>query len=214
MTRHKLVILGTRVFAEEVADLVRDCEEFELTAFGENWDRKRAGGSLHGHPIIWVEDLRPFAETHLAVCAIGTTQRSLFVDQARDLGFAFACVEHPNARISPTAVVGRGTIISAGVVIAAHATIGSHVIINRGALIGHHTKIGDFVTVCPGANIAGSVRIGERAYIGIGAIITDNITIGAGTFVGAGSVVTVNVEDQTQVFGNPAKVVRRNISPN
>jgi sugar O-acyltransferase (sialic acid O-acetyltransferase NeuD family) len=211
--KQKLVILGTRAFAEEVADLVSDCEEFELAAFGENFDRALAGTSLLGRPVIWVDDLRSLTGTHLAVCAIGTTQRSLFVCQAKELGLRFATIRHPTARISSAAVLGPGTIVSAGCIIAAHTSVGSHVIINRGALVGHHTNIGNFVTVSPGANIAGRVRIGDASYIGMGAIILNDTQVGSGALIGAGSVVTKNVEDRVQVVGVPAKVVRRDIAP-
>ena len=155
--KQKLVILGTRSFAEEVADLVSDSEEFELTAFGENFDQSAAGTSLRGRPIIWVDDLRSLSDTHLAVCAIGTTKRSLFIRQAEELGFRFASICHPTARISRQTVLGPGTIVSAGCIIGAHTSVGSHVIINRGVLVGHHTSIGNMVTISPGANIAGRV---------------------------------------------------------
>jgi sugar O-acyltransferase (sialic acid O-acetyltransferase NeuD family) len=211
--KQKLVILGTRRFAEEIADLVSDCAEFELTAFGENWDKSVAGGSLLGRPILWVDDLKALADTHMAVCAIGTTKRSLFVHQAEELGFRFATICHPTARVSRTVVLGPGTIVSAGSILAAHASCGSHVIVNRGVLLGHHSAVGDFVTISPGANIGGGVRIGNHSYVGMGAIILHDMEIGSGALIGAGSVVTRNVKDRVQVMGVPAKVVRRDISP-
>src|SRR4026208_2003702 len=96
--KHKLIILGTRTFAEEVADLVSDSDEYALEAFGENWERERCGRPLVGRPVIWVDELAPLAAPHYAVCAIGTPQRSRFVDQAARLGFRFAILRHPAAR--------------------------------------------------------------------------------------------------------------------
>jgi acetyltransferase EpsM len=158
--KRKLIILGTRTFAEEVADLVSNGDEYALEAFGENWERERCGHPLLGRPVIWVDDLAPLAATHHAVCAIGTPQRSRFVDQAARLGFRFAILRHPAARVSRTAGLGAGSIVSVAAAIAAHAVIGDHVIVNRGTLIGHHTRVGDVTTISPGANIAGSVEIG------------------------------------------------------
>jgi sugar O-acyltransferase (sialic acid O-acetyltransferase NeuD family) len=209
--RQKLIILGSRIFSEEVADLVSECADLELVAFGENWERERCNDTLLGYPIIWIDDLAPFAPTHRAVCGIGTTHRSLFVGQARDLGFEFAVVRHPSARVSATSTVGKGSILSVGVIVGAHTTIGEHVIINRGSLIGHHTRIGDFVTVSPGANIAGAIEIGEGTYIGMGAIVLDHIKIGSHSVVGAGAVVTKDVPDNVQVLGVPAQITKTNI---
>jgi acetyltransferase EpsM len=209
--RAKLIILGTRVFAEEVADLVADCAEFELVAFGENWDRTRCGRPLLGLPVIWVDELGPLAATHVAICAIGTTHRSAFVRQVEAMTFRFATVRHPTARVSRTSTVGPGSILSAGVIVAAHTTIGGHVIVNRGSLIGHHTAIGDCVTISPGANIAGRITIGDGTYVGMGAIILDSLKIGSGSVIGAGSLVTKDVPDNVQVMGVPARITKKGV---
>lgn len=205
--RNKLIILGTHLFAEEVADLVADCDRFELVAFVENWDRGRAGSTLLGHPIIWVDDLAPLAPTHEAICAIGTTRRAAFVEQVQALGVRFATVCHPTARVSPTAAVGGGSILSAGAIVAAHTTLGRHVIVNRGSLIGHHTVIGDYVTISPGANVAGCVRIGSGSYVGMGAVILDRVTVGESAVVGAGALVARDVPDNGEVVAVPARLL-------
>lgn len=57
MAAAPLAILGTHTFAEEVADLVEQIGEHELVAFVENWDRERAGRTLAGRPVIWVDEL-------------------------------------------------------------------------------------------------------------------------------------------------------------
>lgn len=209
--RPKLVVLGTRIFAEEVADLVSDGDDYELTAFAENYERERCARPLLGLPVIWVDDLGPLAATHVAVCAIGTTRRFGFVQTVEAMGFGFASVRHPSARVSRTSTVGAGSILSASVVVASHTAIGRHVIVNRGALIGHHTTIGDYVTISPGANIAGRVAIGARTYVGIGAIVLDSLSIGSGAIVGAGSVVTKDVPDGVQVLGVPARITKERV---
>lgn len=206
--KRKLIILGNRTFAEEVADLVSEGDDYELEAFAENWERERCVRPLLGHRVIWVDDLAPFAATHEAVCAIGSPRRSLFVDQAESLGFRFATVKHPSARVSRTAIAGAGTIVSVGVVVAAQAVIGRHVILNRGSLIGHHTRVGDYCTISPGANIAGSVDIGAGTYVGIGAVISDHLKVGAACVVTAGAVVVGDVPDGAHVGGVPARLIR------
>ena len=207
----KLVVLGSRAFAEEVADLVSDCPEFELTTFGENWERGRCERLLLGLPVVWVDELAPLAASHAAVCAIGTTRRRGFIEQVETLGFRFATVRHPTARVSRTSTLGAGTIVSAGVMIAAHTTIGRHVILNRGSLIGHHTRIGDGVTISPGANIAGRVTVGDGTYVGMGAIVLDSHTVGRGAVIGAGSLVTRDVPDHVEVMGVPARITRERV---
>ena len=206
-----LVVLGTHHFAPEVLDLVSETPGFRVDAFVENLDRARTDEPIEGLPVLWIDDAAELAATHLAVCALGTTKRRRIVEEAQALGFRFATVVHPVARVSARSELGEGTIASVGVVVAARTRIGRHVILNRGALVGHDTEIGDFVTVGPGANVAGLCRIGSGAYLGIGCVIRDRVTIGEGAVVGAGAVVTADVPERVQVTGVPARVVKEGV---
>ena len=206
-----LLVLGTRTFAVEVADLAGDVGDFRVTGFVENLEPSRCKETLEGLPIIWVDDLRNLVHSHQAVCGLSTTFRSRFTDQVDALGMRFASLVHPSARVSSTSSFDEGTIVSVGAIIASHTHLGRHVIVNRGALIGHHTQVGNFVTIQPGANIAGACRIGDATYVGMGAIVIDHITIGAHSVVGAGAVVTQDVPDNVLVAGVPARVVKENI---
>ena len=211
MNKKPLIVLGSHAFAEEVADLVSDSENYVVSAFAENWDISRTELLLQGVPGKWIDDLPEYVDTHEVICAIGTTKRSKFIRQVEKMGFKFAILQHPCARVSTTSDVGEGCILNAGVVIAAHSSIGQHVIVNRGTLIGHHTSIGNYVTISPGANIAGRVTIGDSTYIGMGAIILNDISIGSHAAIGAGSVVAKDVPDNVQVVGFPAMVSKENI---
>ena len=98
-SRPKLIILGTRLFAEEVADLVGDGTAYDLAGFAENWERERCRAPFLGLPVHWVDDLTPLAATHLAVCAIGTTRRAAYITQVEGMDFRFGTVLHPTARV-------------------------------------------------------------------------------------------------------------------
>jgi acetyltransferase EpsM len=206
-----LLILGARIFALEVADLVSEITRFQLAGFVENLDPDRCLQHLDGFPIYWVDELARFASTHSGVCAFGSTRRKAFIQQAAAQGFPFATLVHPAARLSPTSTAGPGTVIWPGAIVSAHTHIGEHVLINRGALIGHNVEVGDCVTVGAGANVAGCCRIGSGSYIAMGAVIVERLTIGAGAVVAAGSVVTRDVPDHVMVAGMPAVIVKREV---
>ena len=206
--RRKIVILGTSLGAEHLADLIGECPELELTAFAENWDRDRCARPLLGYPVLWIDDLPPLATTHQAVCALATTERWRFVQPVEAMGFEFAVVRHPTAHVSPSARLGPGTTVSVGAIVGAHTILGRHVIVHRGCLIAHHTTVGDYVTFGPGANVAGAVTIGDRTWIGMGSIVIDYRSVGTGSVVGAGAVVTKDVPDHVQVVGVPARITK------
>lgn len=209
--RQPLLILGTRDFSYEIAELAEETGRFEVAGFVENLSRDRCRDTLEGLPIHWIDDVDALARTHLAVCGIGTTRRRIFAEQAAARGLRFATVVHPTARVPASATVGEGTIVSAGAMVGTRATLGRHVFLNRGALVGHHTALGDYASVMPGANIAGFCTIEEAAYVAIGAVIVDRITVGTGSVVGAGAVVVSDVPANTQVMGVPARVVKEEI---
>jgi acetyltransferase EpsM len=211
MERQKLAILGTSLFAGEVLDVAEDTGLFDVDVFIENWDRARAGTALFDRPIVWIGEAEPLVGSHVAVCSLGTTKRRAFIEAVAALGFRFATVIHPTARVSGRSAVGAGSFVNAGVVIAANTRIGPHVIVNRGALVGHDADVGAYVTISPGANVAGATVIGEGANIGMGAVVLDRVRIGTGAVVAAGAVVTKDVPDHAQVMGVPAKIVKEQV---
>jgi acetyltransferase EpsM len=208
-----IVVLGSGRFAAEVADLVAQTGGQRVEGFVEGRDRGRCEETLFGLPVTWIDEAAPLAAVHEAVCAVGTTKRNAFVEDAEAAGFRFTSVIHPSAVVSPSATVGAGCIVGPATVVGAESRLGAHVILNRGALIGHHATIGDFVTVSPGANIAGSSTVGDQAFIGMGALVLDQRSVGQGAIVGAGAVVTRDVPARAHVQGVPARIVREDVEP-
>jgi sugar O-acyltransferase (sialic acid O-acetyltransferase NeuD family) len=205
--RQRILILGAGFFAEEIADVIAGITSYELVGFVEGLDRQRCHQPLLGLPVYWIEDLAALGGSCRAVCAVGSPKRDGFIRQAQAQGSRFTTVVHPSAQIFPTAHLGEGCIVSAGVIVGSHTTVGRHVLLNRGALIGHHVHLDDYVTVSPGANIAGKTTIGLRTHVAMGAIVIDGISIGRDCLIAAGAVVTHDVPDGTRVAGVPARVM-------
>lgn len=120
-------------------------------------------------------------------------------------GYTIPSFAHPSSSISPSAQIGKGTIIMANTVIQASACIGDGCIINTSSSIDHDANIADFVHVAPGANLAGSVSVGINTFVGLGSLILQNRSIGSDVIIGAGSVVTHNIVDGSVVYGVPAR---------
>jgi hypothetical protein len=115
-----LVVLGTSLFAPDVTDLAEDTGRYDATAFIENHDCERTREPFLGRRVIWIDDAIERAATHQAVCSLGTTHRKSFIEPVASVGFQFARIQHPGPRVSGTSAVGDGSVLSVGVIVAAH----------------------------------------------------------------------------------------------
>lgn len=89
------------------------------------------------------------------------------------------------------------------------------IIIGNGVKISHNVTImdGDGHTIeCEGYISQKPVVIENHVWIGTKATILKGVTIGEGAIVAAGAVVTKDVPPHSLVAGNPARVIRQNVS--
>jgi len=206
-----LIILGTRMLAEEMFDLISEIKDYEVAAFVENMDRSLVGTEIEGRPVVWIDDAVKYARTHAAICALSTTHRRKYVEQAEGLGLKLATVVHPLARVSSRATLAPGCFVSAMCIVSTKTKLGKSVFMNRAATVGHHTTIGDYCTIQPGATVAGAIQLGEDTYVGMRATVIERLKIGRGAVIAAGAVVVEDVPERVMVMGVPAKVVKRDI---
>jgi acetyltransferase EpsM len=137
-----------------------------------------------------------------AIVALGDNYMRRLVSAS--ISFPVPLLAHSRSYIAPTAVVGDGSVICAGVMIIEGVTIGKHCIVNTSASIDHDCHLADFVHVACGATLAGGVVVEEGAFIGAGATVLPGIKIGAWSVVGGGATVIKNVAAGKTVVGTPA----------
>jgi sugar O-acyltransferase (sialic acid O-acetyltransferase NeuD family) len=108
---------------------------------------------------------------------------------AKNYGFTFVNVIHPNSIIAESVNFGEGVQVMAGAIIEPAVEIGDNSIVNTGANINHDTVIGKHSHLAPGVVVCGNVHIGNNSFIGAsssvmpGAIIDDNAFIKAKALV-------------------------------
>lgn len=109
----------------------------------------------------------------------------------------------------------------------ASLSIGERVFLNRNAFLwcANTISIGSDTIVAPdviirdsdghyidGGEKSAPITIGNHVWIGARAIILKGVTIGDNAVIGAGSVVTHDIPANCLAAGNPAKVIRENIT--
>lgn len=148
---------------------------------------------------------------HLVMLSIGSNQ--IRKRLAEKIAGPYGQVIHPTTNLSPSSVIGEGTVVLAGCTVNANTKIGRHVILNTACSLDHDCVINDFAHISPGATLCGNVVVGEGTQVGAGATIIQNITIGKWAVIGAGSVVVKDVPDGAVVMGVPARLSRHQELP-
>lgn len=145
-----------------------------------------------------------------AFVAIGNNAiRERVSASARVLGFDLVTIVSPYSCVSPTAMLGAGSIVMAGAVIQVEAEVGELGIVNTGASIDHECRLGRAVHVAPHATLCGNVAAGDRVWIGAGATVIEGVMLADDVFVAAGAAVTRNVDvPALRVGGAPARPLR------
>lgn len=217
----KVVILGTGGNCIDILETMqannacKRADHYECVAFLDD-NQSLWGTQLHDTPIEGpLEKAELFADCRF-VNGIGSPRNyrkkpDILARTSLELE-RFLTLVHPTASVSPSALLGRGTVIMQNVTIASNVTVGNHVIILPGSIISHDARIGDFTAIAGGVCVSGDVTIGDSCYLGSNCSIIDNTTVGPGSLVGIGSVVIHDVAPNRVVAGNPARVIR-SVSP-
>jgi sugar O-acyltransferase (sialic acid O-acetyltransferase NeuD family) len=184
-----------------------------MGVFGGIWfydDRPDAAATVAGTAVLTGSIGSAAPEGAEFVIAIGDNRvRAAKFAEALGAGLRPAICGHPTACISPSAVVGAGTVLMPFAVVQAGARVGLNCILNTCAVVEHDCVIGDHAHLSPSAVLGGNVQVGEFAHMGIGTVARPGARVGAHAVVGAGAVVLDKVEPNTTVAGVPARELKR-----
>ena len=126
-----------------------------------------------------------------------------------ELGRNLFSFVHSSCFVSPSAMIGAGTVAYPLCNIDRQVKIGEGVLLNNSVIISHNSIIGDGCYLSPGVIVSGNVTIGMDTFIGSGSVIANNINIGNKVVIGIGTVVTQNIADGACVIGNPMSIVKK-----
>jgi UDP-perosamine 4-acetyltransferase len=207
----RLVIVGAGGHAKVVIELFRAARP-ELQIAGlidtDPTPREVLGVAVIGDDAALAQ-LRGQGVTHAFVGFGANRERQAAGARLEALGYEIPSVVSPAATVSPSARLGRGLAVMAGVVINADAEIGDYAIVNTGARVDHDCRIGRAAHVGPGASLCGTVTVGERTLIGVGASVIPGASIGSDVVVGGGACVAGDLPDGVVAVGVPARALER-----
>ncbi|ULL13912.1 acetyltransferase [Paenibacillus sp. H1-7] len=203
----QLVIIGEGGHSKVIKDLIRLDGNYTIAAILDDKysELKEIEGIRYG-PVSSAGEMVQCATDLKWIVAIGNNEvRKSIVDRLGLSSDSYISLIHPASVVSPSASIGRGTVVMANAVVQAEAAIGEHVIVNTGAIIEHDNCIDDYVHIAPRATLTGTVSIREGAMIGAGATVIPGKSIGEWAVVGAGSTVIRDIPAMCTAVGSPAK---------
>ena len=207
-----LVIVGAGGNTRVILDMIALGGRYRVVGLLDD-NPARVGEVMMGAPILgprsklrelWDQGLR------LAVVGVGaaksTALRRQICDEVRELGFELPNIIHPTAILAPSAALGSGLLVMAGVIVNPCARIEDDVLVNTGSLVEHDCVLEQGSFLAPGVKLAGGTRVGRGAFVGVGAISIQGIQIGEESLVAAGAVLTKDVPARHFARGVPATV--------
>ncbi len=154
------------------------------------------------------EDIKEINEIPIALGIGSNNIRAKLFESIQNSGFEIVSLIHPSSIISPSAIIGKGTVVMPNVVVNANSMIGNGVILNTSSVIEHECVVEDFAHISPSVALSGAVTVGKFSHIGTGTQVIQGIIIADNTLVGAGSTVVKNIGSFKKAYGNPCKVIK------
>jgi UDP-N-acetylbacillosamine N-acetyltransferase len=151
-----ILILGHGGFGVQLGEMLIGCGRYRAAAFLDD----RADNALGC--LADCEDpalRRAYLE---ALVALGDNRlRLAWLERLQKAGYAVPSFVHPQAYVSPTAVLGAGTLVLPFACVGAGAVLGAGCLVNVGAIVDHNAVLADGVHVAPG----GIVKAGASAVL-------------------------------------------------
>jgi sugar O-acyltransferase (sialic acid O-acetyltransferase NeuD family) len=207
--KENLILIGAGGHARSCIDVIEQEGKFKIT--GIVGLESEIGLQVNGYEVIATDkDLSTLiGKAQFALIALGQISspdaRANLYLRASKTGFELASVVSPSAYVSPSAQIGKGTIIMHGAIINAGVKVGSNCIINSRALLEHDTQVLDNCHISTGTILNGGVIVEEGCFIASGSVIKEGVSIGKRSIVGMGSLVHANLSANSRFLGESLK---------
>lgn len=173
--------------------------------FARTYKKLKKGASYKGNNSKFNFDIYKKIKPRLPGYLIMDVNSSLEMGHKTIISYGAKLTLHRNAHIS----VGDNTYINFNFICEAAESIK----IGKDCAISWNVSIidSDFHKI-EGSKASDPVVVGDHCFIGCNTTILKGVKIGNNCIVGANSVVTKNVPDNCLVCGNPARIIKENIS--
>ncbi len=168
-------------------------------------DDGKAGQTLHGLPVIGLDDCGPGK----AFIAVGFPDvRRQMVAKGSRVGLEWQTYIDRRALVGPAAQVGRGCVILSFAMVSSSVTLGDFVYCSSYSHVGTGSSIGAYTSIMAGVSV-GEAQVGEDCVLGLKSVCLDGISLGDRVTVAPMTFVRRSVASDMMVAGQPARPFRK-----
>lgn len=155
---NNLLILGAGQYGQVAKETAEAMGKFNKIAFLDD-EAECAIGKL--------ADYEKFAGKYsYAFVAIGNAElRSELLQKLEDVSYMLAVIVHPKAIVSPSAQIGKGSIVEAGAVINTNSVVAIGCFISANAVINHNSFVGDCCHIDCNATVPSGVVVYAKTKV-------------------------------------------------
>ncbi len=152
-----LLIVGAGIYGAVVREIAESLSWYDRIGYVDDCSSL----SYDGFSVVGKTENIPqlSGEYDEAVVAVGNpTFRAEIISRVKASGLELATLISPRAYFSPSASIGKGSIVEPMAVVHTGVKTGEGCIISAGAVINHFAVLGDFVHVDCNATVKGNVE--------------------------------------------------------
>ncbi len=203
-----IVLIGDSGHAKVIKDIVVAKGNRVIGILDDKYNDIFTDGKIVKGPVMYVNELLKDERVKVMI-AIGHNRiRRKIVSRINIPEDRYVTCIHPSAIVSPSAIIGPGTVVMPGAIINADASIGMYSIINTNVVVEHDCLVENYVHISPSAVITGGVKVAEGVHLGASSSVIPQVRIGSWTTVGAGAVVVKDLPAHCTAVGAPAKPIK------
>ncbi len=207
-----IIVVGAGGCGREVCNWIEDINKqnptWNILGFIDDNPNSLDGLPSRYSIIGGIKDHEPREDVFYAMGIANPAMKRIVGNAMLEKKAKFASIIHPSTRIYSEFEPGIGLITYPNSKIATGCHIGNFVTL-QSTILGHDSRLEDYVTVSSSCGITGGVKLREGVFVGDHACIAVGMEVGHDAYVGIGSVVIRNVEPGVHVFGNPARVFKK-----
>ena len=210
MSMEPIVLIGAGGHCLSCIDVLESAKSYWVVGILDTVEK--VGSKVSGIEVIGTDDdipdmVKQYKNFLISIGQIKSPEKRIKIyNSVKKYGGILPVLISPKAYVSPSAVVGEGSIIMHNALINAGAVIGICSIINTGALIEHEAVINDFCHISTHAVVNGQVTIGKRSFLGSNSVIANNVSLPDEIIVAAGACIMKDPEKTGIYIGNPARI--------